>query len=115
MTEYTVERELWGEKIVAHCQAAAGGINVFLWGGQQPHIGGISVLSPDGRTHTISFPGHKDAVLTEQWAEAFRDVGILPAVITAGIHYDNLSRDEIVTVTHLTDDLLAQVLTFLNR
>ena len=42
-------------------------------------------------------------------------VGILPAVITAGIHYDNLSRDEIVTVTHLTDDLLAQVLTFLNR
>ena len=98
-----------GHAIVADIARFPCGIHVSVYGGALPHIGAVSVASPDGAVSTTEFPGHRDAAVTEGWARALCEKGMLPAVVEAGIHYDGLTREGIREVLETTDRLLAQL------
>ena len=77
-----------------------GRIWVLITGGKA-HFGAISADS-GGKTHTYCRPGHRDDAVTEALANRLGTVG-LPNVVAGGIHYDNITLNEIKTVLHLAD------------
>lgn len=110
MKTIEITRELFGEKITATAVLLDEGIQVSVFGGSRPHVGAVSITDPAGACHTTQFPGHKDSVVSEQWAKALFAEGFCPVVVGAGIHYDNLNREGINTVVALTDEMLKKVL-----
>lgn len=115
MTQLTLERELMGAKIIAQAVCLPGGLQVTVYGGTLPHIGAVSVVDPQGSITTRQFPTHKDGTVSERWARALSEAGYRPAVVTAGIHYDDLNREQIVEVIALTDNMLEKLLRALAR
>lgn len=85
------------------------GVHISVYGGDKSHIGAIAVLSLDGEISLIEFPEHKEGIICENWAKKLKQIGIMPAVIEAGIHYDDLSKEEIREVLLVTDQLLLQI------
>jgi hypothetical protein len=88
------------------------GIQVLLTGGDLPHIGAVSVIGPDTELHTVTFPGHKEAVISEKWAmEIFAHTDPKqPVVVSCGIHYDGITAEGIRLVIERTDELLEKIL-----
>lgn len=110
MTQFTLTRELMGAPVTAHVICLPSGLQVTVYGGTLPHIGAVSVVDPQGSITTQQFPTHKDGVVSERWAKALSEAGYRPAVVAAGIHYDDLSREQIGDVVKLTDDMLGELL-----
>lgn len=81
--------------------------------GGEAHIGSASTAYPvtggfDVQTATV--PGHKEHTLSEGFA--LRAAAVLNRTVTVvmGIHYDNLSKEEIQAVSQHTSDLLEKYL-----
>ena len=110
MTQFTLTRELMGASITTHVVCLPNGLQVMVYGGTLPHIGAVSVVDSQGNITTQQFPTHKDGVVSERWARILSKTGYCPAVVTAGIHYDDLSREQIDQVVALTDDMLGESL-----
>lgn len=110
MTQFTVTREQMGAPITAQVLRLPAGVQVGLYGGTLPHIGAVSIAAPDGAVRTEQFPTHKEGVVSEEWADALARAGFAPAVVSAGIHYDHLTKAEIAAVVAVTREMLAEVL-----
>ena len=115
MTQFTLTRELMGAPVMAHAICLPNGLQVTVYGGTLPHIGAVSAVDPQGSITTQQFPTHKDDVVSERWARALLEAGFCPTVVTAGIHYDDLSRDQIDQVVALTNEMLAKLLDTLGK
>jgi len=63
-----------------------------------------------GTPVSVSFSGHKEQIVTETWSRAFFDRFPEPNCVTAGIHYDNLSPEQIQIILRETDGMLAELL-----
>lgn len=98
-----------GEEISARVLLTGGGVQVIICGGSRTHIGAVSIASGSGQ-QDMEFPGHRDSVIAKKWAGALKEAGYCPAVVSAGIHYDNISGEEIEAVVALSDALLGKVL-----
>lgn len=110
MKQYAYEETLMGKPIRVQVLYLPAGIHVGVYGGDLPHIGAVSVADPKGQISTIQFPGHRDGAVSTRWAEALAERGKLPAVVEAGIHYDNMSREGISAVLETTEQMLQKVL-----
>ena len=110
MTRFGLTRELMGASITARVICLRSGFQIGVYGGTLPHIGAVSVADPQGNITTQQFPAHTDGVVSERWARALSEAGYRPAVVTAGIHYDHLSRDQIAAVVEITDRMLSELL-----
>lgn len=87
------------------------GIRVDLYGGDLPHIGAVSAVSCDKRLETILFPGHREAVLSESWAASLNQARpVCPVAVTAGIHYDGVTREDIEEIVKVTEEMRKQVM-----
>lgn len=113
MTQFELHRFLYGERITTHVLQFEKDVHISIFGGQRAHIGAVSIVDPEGACRTVQFPGHKDGAISEPWANALAEAGYCPAVVEAGIHYDNLSRQGIAAVLSLTNEMLADVLELL--
>ena len=81
---------------------------VAIWGGEKPHIGAVAVAQPrpslkdpEGMSATASvicLPSHKEDGLTKAVSEILAAALNTPVVVTAGIHWDNISKDGIQKV-----------------
>ncbi len=71
------------------------GIDVLITGGDQSHIGAISIVDPKGQTDTKVFEDHKDQFISEEWAKALYELYQVPVVVSVGIHYDNIDANGI--------------------
>jgi hypothetical protein len=93
---------------------------VTIFGGDEHHIGGVAVAYPTPSHYrsastvslnSISFPGHKDYVVANSTAVSLSKALDRPIVVTAGIHYDKATSEEIKeiiqTVESLTQDVIA--------
>lgn len=114
MNRFELRRMLYGEPITAQVLQLDEGVHVSLFGGRKPHIGAVSIADPLGACSTVRFPGHRDDAVSARWAAALSDAGYRPAVVEAGIHYDNLSRDGIAGVLAVTEEMLTEVLSRLS-
>lgn len=110
MKQFSLSRELMGAPITAQVIRLPEGLQIVIFGGTWPHIGAISVVSPQGTVTTQQFDHHKDGAVSGQWARMLSEMGYRPAVIIVGIHYDHLNREQIANVVKLTDNMLSELL-----
>lgn len=88
---------------------------VLLYGGDQSHIGGISYGGIHDICETKSFLNHKDYLLTEMFSNKIKPVFSHHFVICAGIHLDNITSDEISQILLLSNELLNELLDFIQE
>lgn len=101
---------LYGKEIKAELTMAGETVHVLLSGGDTPHIGAVSMAAPSGERHTMEFSGHKEAVVSEAWAdEICRKTG-RETVVAAGIHYDAASPEMIQEILAVTGQMRKRLL-----
>ena len=81
---------------------------VAIWGGEKPHIGAVSVAQPrpslkypevmSATASVICLLGHKENELAKAASEILAAALNTSVVVTAGIHWDNISKDGIQKV-----------------
>ena len=110
MKTFACNGEWRGRKITASVLVLDQGIRVDLYGGDLPHIGAVSAVSCDKRLETILFPGHREAVLSESWAASLNRQTGMPVAVTAGIHYDGVTWEDIEEIVKVTEEMRKQVM-----
>lgn len=110
MRQFELKRTLFGADITAQVTVLDEGVQVLVFGGTRPHIGAVSVVNMAGEISTTQFPGHCDGVVSHAWAKALMEAGYNPAVVTAGIHYDQIEKADIFTVLDLNNSLIRSAL-----
>lgn len=93
---------------------------VAVWGGTRPHIGAVgmaqvrpSLRDPDKPSATSSvftFVGHKEDMVAKMLAEELARRLERNTVVAAGIHWDNLSQDDIDVISRLGQAILEKIL-----
>ena len=86
-----------GAHIVELCiqETDGHGLCCFVTGGELPHVGGIAVAKEGCVVESISLPMHKDAVLAKLLASTICSATGQPTSVTAGLHVDNATREDI--------------------
>ncbi len=75
--------------------------NVSVCGGSLHHIGAVTIYSPETSPGSeapdlsLSFPGHKDVFISQHFAREFHQAFHSRVVVSAGIHIDQASPEEI--------------------
>lgn len=113
MKQFELHRTYRKKDLCALVLCLPAGIHVSLYGGDLPHIGAVGIVDVDGSCSVVEFPCHREGVLCERWIAALANAGFCPAVVEAGIHYDNLDKYGIRTVMELMDEMLCDVLSAL--
>lgn len=96
------------------------GLNIYLGGGEEPHIGSVVISQPrpsltgDGRvsctTSVYNFIGHKDdgvgVLLAEDLCRSLNQV----IVVTAGVHIEKAREEDLRRFRENLDKLTGQIL-----
>ena len=95
-------------------------IVVSIWGGQKPHIGAVAAAQPrpsledpnviSASVSVICFLGHKDDNLAKKTAEMLAAAFNTNVVVTVGIHWDDLSQEDISVINKNGEILVDSVL-----
>ncbi|MDA8227249.1 MAG: hypothetical protein M0T74_05995 [Desulfitobacterium hafniense] len=100
------------------------GISAVLIGGDSPHIGGVVLAVPrpsltgDGYSaddFVIPVPHHKDVEVAKPIAHALACTCRAPVTLSAGIHSDDLTREEIDLIKKNCDQVLQLALQTLKK
>lgn len=93
---------------------------VAIWGGDKPHIGAVAAALPraslkdparaSATASVISFPAHKEHELARRCSEKISAALNTPVVVTAGIHWDELSEQGITAVMKNSELLVELIL-----
>ena len=96
---------------------------MYWWpsgGGEKPHIGAVamaqarpSLKNPHATSATASvfaYVGHKEDDLAKATAEILAAALKTHVVVTAGIHWDNLTKEGIQQVIHNSETLVDMIL-----
>ncbi len=123
MLEFNVKTQTGSFDIEAGVMRIGQDFLVAIWGGDKPHIGAVAAALPraslkdpalfSATASVISFPAHKEHELARRSSEKISATLNTPVVVTAGIHWDNLSEQGIATVmknSELLVDLILQKL-----
>ncbi|AET68789.1 hypothetical protein Desor_3287 [Desulfosporosinus orientis DSM 765] len=111
MHDKTINCPTWqGQEGQGRCQISltlqntGSGINGLLIGGEKPHIGGVVLALPrlslkgqgwSSDLFITPVPGHKDVDVARIVADSLARELNCPVVVTAGIHSDKLSQEEL--------------------
>jgi hypothetical protein len=95
-------------------------LSVSIWGGTHPHIGAVALALPrpslknrrktSATASVLTLPGHKEDVTVKAVSEALAAALKRNVVVSAGIHWDNLTPEEIGTIIRLTEKLTRQII-----
>lgn len=109
MKHFTCEQMFRGKPITAEITVTDCGVQIGLYGGDKPHIGAVGIAAPDGKITVTQFEGHKEGILCQQWCETLFEAVNCPVVVTAGVHYDNACKEEILQIVQFCGELLQEV------
>jgi len=94
--------------VEAHVRSLGEDLLVAISGGEKPHIGAVAVAQPrpslkdptltSATASVICYMGHKEDDLAKHAAEKLAASFKTRVVVTAGIHWDNLSEEGIQKV-----------------
>jgi hypothetical protein len=100
-------------------------ILVYVWGGERPHIGAVAAAQPrpsladpnrtSATASVLSYVGHKEDGVAKEMAEAISARFNTNAVVTAGIHWDDLPVDGIQIVVERCREITGKVIEALAR
>ena len=107
-------------KIQALVQRVGQDILVSMWGGTIPHIGAVGMATPrpslrdpkkmSATSSTFTYVGHKEDAVVKRISELLASRLKTKVVVSAGIHWDDLTSGEIRTIARLTQKLSVQIL-----
>ncbi|MBW1706466.1 MAG: hypothetical protein JRJ86_15070 [Deltaproteobacteria bacterium] len=93
---------------------------VAIWGGEKPHIGVVSVAQPrpslkdpnltSATASVFCFVGHKEDELAKAASEILAAALNTQVVVTAGIHWDNISTEGIQNILKNSEILVDLIL-----
>lgn len=106
MYQFEITRHLFGRELTAHIVRLDAGIHVLIYGGNRSHVGAVSIVDQGKVCETTQFPGHKDGIVSEMWAKALARTHTGSIVVAAGIHYDNLTGEDIKAILSATEEML---------
>ena len=107
---HVIKREVLNKEITACIQCLNHGIQVTVTGGDLSHIGSVSIVDENGTLTTTLFSNHRDNVIGDKWAQKIYEITMVPVVVTAGVHYDNVSKKEIEDIVNICDCMLGEII-----
>ena len=120
MKRYSFEVSKGRFKIQALVQRVGQDILVSMWGGTIPHIGAVGMATPrpslrdpkkmSATSSTFTYVGHKEDAVVKRISELLASRLKTKVVVSAGIHWDDLTSREIDIIAKLTQKLSAQIL-----
>lgn len=82
---------------------------VLLTGGEE-HLGSVTVgMTGEIETQTVTIKGHKEYVLTQKIGEILAEKYSGNFVICCGIHFDDITIEEITSVLKLSCDMTEEM------
>ena len=125
MKRYTTEISKGRFKIHTLVQEIGQDFLVSIWGGTQPHIGAIGMAIPrpslkdpkkwSATSSNFTFVGHKEDVLVKTISEKLASRLRRNVVVTAGVHWQDMTSGEIRSVENLLQKVSGQILKRLKR
>lgn len=96
---------------------------VAIWGGTKPHIGAVAVALPrpsladpqitSSTSSVFTLLGHKEDEVVKMVSERLSARLEKNVIVTAGIHWDNLTKEAIEEIVHhcreLADEITAKI------
>ncbi|MCD8120478.1 MAG: hypothetical protein LUE29_13565 [Lachnospiraceae bacterium] len=82
---------------------------ITIFGGEKTHIGAAVVADEAGILHSIGLPGHRELEICEEWARDLYAVTREPVSVTAGVHYDEISRENLKSVIQVLKEMKEEV------
>ncbi len=117
---FTVETRTGNRDLTAAVRRIGDDVLVAVWGGERPHIGAVAAAQPrpsledpakrSASASVLCYVGHKEDLLAREIALAVASRVNAAAVVTAGIHWDNLDPDGIDQVVRNSRLLLDRIL-----
>jgi gallate decarboxylase subunit D len=93
---------------------------VMIWGGDKPHVGAVAIGIPrpslenphitSSTTSVYALLGHKEDGLAKMMADKIASVLERNVVVTAGIHIDNISPEEIKEIENNCGRILKRLI-----
>ncbi|QTA93063.1 hypothetical protein [Desulfonema magnum] len=118
--DFTVKTNKGAYDIEAYVRFIGQDVLVAISGGEKPHIGAVSVAQPrpslrdpevtSATASVICLLGHKEDALAKSISEVLAAKLNTQVVVTAGIHWDNLTKEGIQTVVQNSRSLLDMIL-----
>ena len=110
-----VKNELFGFEIVAETTLLPHDIHVLITGGNLPHTGAVSMYSNGISEGFIQPVGHKDKAVSELWSKKLSEEFHCRVTTVCGIHYDNLTFEQIMKVVSTTEKMLEDTIFHINK
>ena len=117
--EFTIQTNEGEYDLSAQVRLIGADILVAIWGGEKPHIGAVaaaqsspSLKDPKVMSATASvlcYSGHKEDELAKSAAKKLAAALDTKVVVTAGIHWDNISAGGIQKVIRNSEVLVTTV------
>jgi hypothetical protein len=125
MKRYTIEISKGRFKIHTLVQEIGQDFLVSIWGGTRPHIGAIGMSIPrpslkdpkkwSATSSNFTFVGHKEDALVKTISETLASRLRRNVVVTAGVHWEDMTSGEIRSVENLLQKMSGQILKRLKR
>lgn len=118
--EFTVKTQTGKYDIEAYVKAIGEDLLVAIWGGQRPHIGAIAIAQPrpslkdpsltSSTASVYCLLGHKEDELVKAVSEVLAATLNTSVVVTAGIHWDEITPEGIQRVMENSQILIEMIL-----
>ena len=119
-TEFTINTNEGEYDISASVRQIGQDLLVAIWGGEKPHIGAVAMAQPrpslkdpevtSSTASVFAYVGHKEEELAKAAAEILSATLETNVVVSAGIHWDNLSPEGIQRVIENSNILVEMIL-----
>jgi len=114
--EFTLKTDEGEYDLEASVRLIGQDLLVAIWGGEKPHIGAVSVAKPrpslkdpkvtSATASVICLEAHKEDELAKAVSEVLASILNTQVVVTAGIHWDNISEEGIQKVIRNSEVLV---------
>ncbi len=95
-------------------QWIGGDLLVVITGGRE-HIGSVSAADSGTGVFSYAFPGHRDDVVSGRVSSFLSGELCCRVAVLCGIHYDNITREEITEVLEECDRSAAALLSRIKK
>ena len=119
-TQFMLETDTGAYDLTASVRMIGSDLLIAIWGGEKPHIGAVAVAQPrpslkdpnatSATASVFCFVGHKEDDLAKAASEILAAALNTNVVVTAGIHWDNISKEGIQKVIYNSEILMDLIL-----
>ncbi|MEG0297472.1 MAG: hypothetical protein RR620_12205 [Clostridium sp.] len=96
-------------------------LNISIYGGNKPHIGAVALAIPrpslsddsiiSSSASLLTVVGHKEDDIVYKTSKRLSSLLNKTIVLSCGIHFDNLSQDDIVNISNIINEFIDKIST----